>query len=110
MDDPSFLNGRSSYAKNRRARRMNVCKCGAIMHNKSDCKSSSLSSKKSDRLMFVKYGRVTLTGETHVYDSWVRSVKAEYQLSDETVPTVEVVEVSRHPSRSPEETPEYYNW
>ncbi|AVI69650.1 RNA binding protein [Grapevine virus J] len=78
MDDPSFLAGRSSYAKARRRRRMNVCKCGAIMHNNPDCKSSSLGSRKTDRLEFVKRGRVALWGETPVYKTWVRWCEQEY--------------------------------
>nr|QYA73873.1 RNA-binding protein [Grapevine virus A] len=80
MDDPSFLSGRSTFAKRRRARRMNVCKCGAIMHNNKDCKSSSISGHKLDRLRFVKEGRVALTGETPVYRTWVQWVETEYHI------------------------------
>ncbi|ASJ27583.1 nucleic acid binding protein [Grapevine virus K] len=78
MDDPSFLAGRSSYAKKRRAKRMNVCKCGAIMHNNPDCRKKAISGHKIDRLEFVKRGRVTLSGETPVYRTWVRWVECEY--------------------------------
>nr|AOX49251.1 putative RNA binding protein [Grapevine virus D] len=81
MDDPSFLAGRSSYAKKRRAKRMNVCKCGAILHNKPDCRSKTISAHKIDRLEFVKRGRVTLWGETPVYKTWVRWCEAEYGIS-----------------------------
>nr|WVH15872.1 p12 [Allamanda chlorotic virus B] len=82
MDDPSFLNGRSTYAKRRRARRMNVCKCGAIMHNNSECRRSCIGGHKLDRLRFVKLGRVAIEGETPVYQTWCEWVRSEYHLPD----------------------------
>nr|QYA74697.1 RNA-binding protein [Grapevine virus H] len=106
MEDPVFLTGRSSYAKKRRRARLGICVCGSIMHNIDNCNKSRLSSAKSDRLDWVKYGRVILEDETRINSAIVRRVALEYNLDIK----FEGANAPRHPSRSPEETPEYYSW
>nr|WKT15094.1 MAG: RNA-binding protein [Grapevine virus M] len=106
MDDPVFLAGRSTYAKKRRAKRLGICRCGAIMHNILGCNKQAISLAKSDRLDFVKYGRVILEDETRTNSAIVRRVALEYGLDID----YKVADVPRHPSRSPEETPEFYQW
>nr|QBZ78385.1 nucleic acid binding protein [Grapevine virus H] len=111
MENPIFLAGRSSYAKRRRSKRLGICVCGSIMHNINNCRRSSLSASKSDRLDWVKYGRVVLEDETRINSSIVRLVAHEYRLVDlQNKIDDNRCEPPKHPSRSPEETPEYYSW
>ncbi|QCF24342.1 nucleic acid-binding protein [Grapevine virus M] len=111
MENPVFLAGRSSYAKRRRARRLDLCVCGSVMHNNQGCTRSRLSKSKSDRLDWVKYGRVVLEDETRINSAIVRRVALEYNLADilDKLNKLECV-TPKHPSRSPEETPEFYRW
>ncbi|AAX07263.1 RNA binding protein [Mint virus 2] len=111
MDDPSLLSGRSTYAKRRRKNRLNVCRCGAIMHNNDNCRSKVGSLVKMNRLEFVQKGRVVIEDET-TSGALPGLVASTYHWIKFNIPEKvnKGANAPRHPSRSPEETPEYYVW
>nr|WIL96213.1 putative nucleic acid-binding protein [Carrot vitivirus 1] len=108
MDDPSLLNGRSTFAKRRRQKKLGLCRCGAF-HNVEGCRSKSISLVKMNRLDFVKKGRVVIEDET-TSGALPGLVARVYHWIKFDLKQIRVADAPRHPSRSPEETPEFYVW
>jgi len=110
MDDPSLLTGRSTFAQRRRQKKLGICKCGAIMHNEINCRKQAISLTKTVRLDFVKRGRVVVEDETPSGVLPGLVVAAYPQIKFEIRSNDKGANAPRHPSRSPEETPEFYVW